>query len=250
MTKASFKKYKLLEALQNSWHDIQLSADLYLAWACLHGRPGAIESFQQQFEQVINKALYRLERSHTGRQDIMQLLYTSLFTFQKNEAPMIVQYSGQGKLASWIRVIAVHSAIDQQRKYHREIATEDNQLVQLSVPLMDPEANYLKKIYRKEFKQAFQSAFQSLSAKQRNLLRYQLLDRLSLEKIGAIYNVNRSTVSRWMAKIREDLFRNTKKTLLDQLQVDKKEFENIIRFIQSRLYVSMQRMLEKKDPLE
>jgi RNA polymerase sigma-70 factor (ECF subfamily) len=250
MAKERFNKYCLLDGLQKSWHDIQLSADLYLAWACLHGRPGAIESFQQQFEPVIYKALYRLERSHTGRRDVIQLLYTRLFTFQKGEAPGIAQFSGQGKLANWLRVMALHVAIDQLRKYSKEIVTEDKKLVKMSVPLMDPEVDYLKKTYRKEFKLAFQSAFQSLLAKERNILRYHLLDRLRFEDIGAMYNVDKSTVSRWMAKIREKLFRNTKNTLLGQLQVDKKELEIIIRFIQSRLYVSMQRMLDKKDPLE
>jgi RNA polymerase sigma-70 factor len=246
MTKENYKKYRLLKNLPKKWPEISLSDDLYLAWACLHNLPGAIESFQQKLEPIIYKTLIRMKKSHNSLPDIIQLVYTKLFTFRDGKAPAIVQFCGLGKLANWIKLLAMHLAIDLQRKNNKEFAAEDDTLDLLNVSLTDPEVDYLKKTYCLEFKQAFQTAFETLSARERNLLRHKLLDQLSFERIGAIYHVDKSTVSRWMARIKNRLHSKTKKLLLERLQVSKDELENILRLIQSRLSVSWYRILNQK----
>jgi RNA polymerase sigma-70 factor (ECF subfamily) len=221
--------------------------DLTLAWACSQGQARAIELFQENYDPIIDKALARLDSSHTGVQDVSQMFYKDLFTGQPQHPAKIGQYNGSGKLANWIRVVVVRLALAQQRKYKKEVVVDDQHLADLNNCNDDPEMEHLKTIYRRQFKQAFQNAFSQLQTRQRNLLRYQLLEQISLEQIGAIYQVNKSTVSRWIDKIRATLFETTKKEMSAQLRIDQNELQSIIHFIQSNLEVSMQRILEEEN---
>jgi RNA polymerase sigma-70 factor, ECF subfamily len=221
------------------------AADLYIACACASGDRGAHEAFERQFFPDIGTALARRDPSCTQIEDLKQSIYQKLFLGDGEHPPKITLYAGRGDLRSWLCVTAVRESIDLLRKGKKEEPVEELDLMDRTTPEGDQEIVYLKRIYREEFRSAFQSALASLSSRERNLLRHNLLDGLNIEQIGAIYNVHRATVARWIARARETLLAETRAALMQRLRVDQTEFESIMRLIQSRLDVSIHHFLKK-----
>ncbi len=86
-------------------------------------------------------------------------------------------------------------ALDLRREGKSNEQVDEQMAEHLSDPT-DLELTYIKQRYRKEFRIAFQGAFQALDAQDRNLLRFNFIDGLNIEQIGAMTGVHRSTVAR------------------------------------------------------
>lgn len=221
------------------------AGDLYLACACVRGNDRAMAAFETHHFPEIHAALLR--RDPSGQlEDIKQTLYQKLFLGDEEHTPKIGQYAGRGDLRSWVCVTAVREAIDLLRKAKREQPLDDSALVDLTSADEDQELHYLKRLYREQFKAAFEQALGTLSARERTILRYNLLDGLNIDQIGAIYNVHRATIARWIAAAREKLLAGTRAILMQRLRVDQGEFESIMRLIQSHFDVSIHHFLAKR----
>ena len=216
--------------------------DLYLACAAENGDAAALAAFDATYFSGVAAAIAHLDPSRNLADDVKQLLRLKLFVATPGRKPKIAEFSGLGNLRSWLRVAAVRTAISLRRKTQRELPVDDDAL--MHVPSGDDqELGYLKAAYRSEFKIAFQQALDALTPRQRNLLRHQVIDRLSIDDIGAMYSVHRATAARWLAKAREALVKTTRKRLIDKLGVETEELDEIIALIESRLYGTLPKFL-------
>jgi RNA polymerase sigma-70 factor, ECF subfamily len=75
------------------------------------------------------------------------------------------------------------------------------------------------------------------------LLRYNVLEGLNIEEIGKIYGVHRATVARWITAARESILGRTRDELERRFGITAVEIDSIVRLVQSRLDVSMERVL-------
>jgi RNA polymerase sigma-70 factor (ECF subfamily) len=98
--------------------------------------------------------------------------------------------------------------------------------------------------HRPAFKAAFRAALASLEARERTLLRMQVVDGLSLERIGVIYAVNKSTVSRWLTRAQEQLMDETKSRLRAELALSGGELESLVRAMRSGIELSVAALME------
>jgi len=222
--------------------------DLYLACACAQGAPRAIEHFECDCLAQIGPALRKLDVPYEVVQDATQHLRKQLFTVQADGAPGICKYSGRGTLVAWLRVTATRTAIRLARKERRELPLEDDRLEHIADSADDPELEYLKQVYRKEFNVSFAEAMQAITPRQRNLFRHHLVDRLSIDEIGALYRVHRATAARWLAVARETMVRLTRKAMISRLHLDPEEYQSIMRLIQSRIDFSISQHLKTSVP--
>jgi len=110
----------------------------------------------------------------------------------------------------------------------------------------DPALEELKTRYRAELADAFRAALAELPARDRTLLRYQLVDGSTIDEIGSIYKVHRATAARWIAQIRDGLVERTRALIAESLGVDTAEAASIVRLVQSQLDVSVIRHLAPK----
>ncbi len=219
---------------------------LWLAYACSAGCAPAVEALQGNVSRRMTNALRRLGPQQLT-DDVTQQLYERLLVGGPERPPEILKYGGRGDLGKWLEVLAVRDAYKVLKKQKKEAPASDKLLLQRVASDGDFELDQLKAAYRTRFKHAFQSAFAGLSARQRNILRYQYLDGLNIDQIGAIFHVHRATVARWRAGARDELFDETRRILVDDLQVSGGEFESIMRLIRSQLEVSLPRLLEDDD---
>jgi RNA polymerase sigma-70 factor (ECF subfamily) len=139
--------------------------------------------------------------------------------------PRIADYRGQGALGGWLRVAAVRTALTIKRAASRaEIAAP-------SPPAPDPELDFLKTRYRGELEAAFRATLEKLPADERNVLRLHYLDGCNIDEIGAVYPVHRSTVARWLADSRQTLLDETRRRLVERLDLKEGEIDSLIDLV-------------------
>lgn len=172
-----------------------------------------------------------------------QLLRQKLFVVEADgAAPRIAGYSGRGQLSSWVGVAAQRTGLSLLRG-ERKHAHVDDALADALPVGSDPELDYLRTRYRADFRKAFQEAIASLTQRERMILRLHLVSGLSHEKIGAFYQVNQSTASRWIAKAREAIAREAERLLRERLNLNTSEFCSLAQLVGSQLDLSLSRWL-------
>jgi RNA polymerase sigma-70 factor, ECF subfamily len=225
------------------------AADLYLACACANGAPVAISLFEETHLARLAAALAGVVVVTPEEIDeVRQQLRVKLLVGDPPAArpPLIATYSARGSLASWVRVAAVRQALTLVRdarigaRAGRRAADEGALGAALGA---DPELDFIKGRYRRDFEIAFGAALLEIADRDRALLRMHVVAGLTLEKIGAIYHVDRSTVSRWLSDARRDLLDRTELQLRGRLGIAPAEFESMARLLTSQLEIDLPELL-------
>jgi RNA polymerase sigma-70 factor (ECF subfamily) len=223
--------------------------DLYFAMGCASGDPNALDAFRREWVPAVRHTIARSVTAPTV-DDVCQLTLTKLLVAEEGGPARIARYSGRGQLRHWLRTVATREAHSYVRKKQpHPVDPDDALLVERAITDGDdPELAIMKRRYRAEFKQAFAHAFAKLSVRKRNLLRHELIDGLSGDQIGALYRVHRSTIARWRAEWRSELFAHTRDALAARLDVPSgTAMESLVRLIDSQLDVSLLRLLREAE---
>jgi len=234
------------------WFEYAHPEDLFLAMCCARGDDLAIVAFAERYEKDIQALTRRFEDRTHSAQDLRQLLFERLFV---GEDARIASYAGLGFLQNWLRVTASRAFLDvrrvgaQQKREH--LLTEE-----LSLEVMgadtgeDVELEFFKQKYSTEFKHAVASAIQELEPRERVLLRQNIIERRSIDDLGAIYGIHRSTAARRLEAAREAFYQKTRRALTEQLEVSASQLDSILALIRSRLDASVERLLTEPDPAQ
>lgn len=223
--------------------------DLYLACGCALGQPTALSMFEASMFRDVDSTIASMRAPPALADDIKQWLRERLFVRGTDgSSPRIAEYAGTGELRTWFRVIAMRAIISELRKTRREVAIADTALDGLHAPAADSELSLFRQRYQADFKVAFEQAVVALAPRQRNLLRQQLVDGLSVDEIAAIYRAHRVTIARWLAKARKDVWSETRKALANRLKISPSELEAALREIRSQLDLSLSRVLKSSSP--
>jgi RNA polymerase sigma-70 factor (ECF subfamily) len=151
----------------------------------------------------------------------------------------IVEFSGRGDLRGWVRVMAVRQALRLQCRARREVSVDDDELLQRIVVPGNPELDYAKVIYRQEFKRAFEGALRALPDRERTLLRQHHVDGLTIDELGSLYRVHRSTAARLLVSARLLVLEATRTRMMSQLDVQPQDLDSIMRMIRSQIEISL-----------
>ena len=238
---------RLSEALQAT-----RGPDLYLACACARGDKHAIAVLERDFLCDVPSALGRLRLSASQVDEIRQLVREKLLVGRRGAVPKIADYAGRGPLDSWIRVVAVRTALTFLRATRGAPVPTDDRLAeravaQLATPTADPELDVIRARYAGEFKAAVEEALQKLAAHDRVVLRLHYVDGLNIDRIGAMFRVHRSTVARWIARTKETLLADARRSLMTRLKLTTAEFESLTAAMRSQLHVSIHRFLQREE---
>ncbi|MCA9710144.1 MAG: hypothetical protein KDK70_30170, partial [Myxococcales bacterium] len=121
------------------------------------------------------------------------------------------------------------------------------QLLAIEASATGPELLALKHQYRERFAEAFAAALGELGPAQRNLLRLHYLHGLSIDELGALLKVHRSSAARRIAKARQELLSDTRRRLAMGPAMGRQDFEELMGLIASRLDLSIERFLAERD---
>lgn len=225
--------------------------DLYLAYCCAHGDARALAELDRRYGPELERALRRARNTGSEPDDLRQRLYERLLVAPEGGPPRILGYTGRGTLRGWLRVTTTRLIINAARDHGRRPVshTDDDALLgQILVARAedDPELGYLHAHHREALSRALTSAFESLSARERNMLRYSVLHQVSNEQIGRLYGVHRATAFRWRQDALRALVDAVRASLRTSLQLDRAELDTLLRNVESRIDLSILRMLGRE----
>ena len=219
------------------------AVDLYLACACGRGDAAAIAVVEKTYFPGIAAIVRGKLGTPSLADEAMQRMREHLFVASAERPAHILDYGGRGALGKWLAITAVRAGLRTIRETRRETELDDAQLGRIVDGAGDIELAHLRDRYEPEFKQAFAEAFAALSARERNLLRHSVLDALGVEAIADLHNVNKSTVSRWLTRAREQLMKDTRVALRKRLRITATEAESILRLLADQADLSLQTIL-------
>jgi RNA polymerase sigma-70 factor, ECF subfamily len=214
------------------------TSDLYLACACARGDAHAIAAFDDRCLGQLDRLLSRMGIDADVRAEVKQDIRRRVLVGD-GRRPEIIDFSGRGDLRSWVRVMAVRQALRRVGRARRDASLEDDELLQRIVAPGNPELEYAKGIYRQEFKQAFEGALRDLPDRERTVLKQHYIDGLTIDELGRLYRVHRSTAARLLARARTVVLEATRSRMMCQLDVQSQDLDSIMRMIQSQIDVSL-----------
>lgn len=220
------------------------AADLALASAALAGDPEALRALDGMIRGAAARAAGELGQPGWLADEIAVTLQGRLLVADGDSEGRLASYLGHGPLDRWLAVAAARTGLNALRARRRERALDDSRLAQLPSPQDDPELDLLRRRHRAAFEAAIRDAFAGLeNARDRNLLRLYYFDRLGLDRLAQMYRVHGSTVSRWLAAVRQNVFDETMRLLVERLGLPESELASMLRLLQSDLEVTLSRLL-------
>jgi len=217
--------------------------DLYLAFGCAAGEVNALRAFSVQLTSA-GAAVRGVDASPAFVDEVLQRLQTRVLVAEAGATPRILEYAGRGSLENWLRAGALRLALNARRDARRgPEPLPDASLWEPAAPTAERTLELLRGKYAAEFGSALREAFASLEPGERNVLRMHFLEGLSLNQIAAMYQVNKSTISRRMAKAREILLERTRAQLERALSLPATELDSLLQQLGPRLDLSLSSVL-------
>jgi RNA polymerase sigma-70 factor (ECF subfamily) len=191
-------------------------ADLYLTCAVIDGVRAALLAFDRVLLRDIAPALRSIAGNAANIDETLQLVREKLLV-PTGGALRLESYSGHGPLGGWLRVSALRVAISEKRRARPEVSPEEDLEAILDLS-PNAEIKVLAREASNDLRAALGTAIAAQPARIRAVLRMYYVAHHGVEDIGRVYNVHASTVSRWLAKAREDILAHTREHLVARLQ--------------------------------
>jgi len=219
------------------------TADLLLACAAARGITEAVAEVDSRYIRPLPFILGSVGALPVDADTVCSILRAKLLVGEPGQPPRIATYGGRAPLGAWIAIAAQRTAISLDRREGALQRAHDRAMAEAISPDSNPELRHIKARYKDAVEAAFKDALAELPDRDRALLRLGLVGGLSLEAIAASYNVNASTVSRWLAKVRQGLLDRTLTRLRQRLLLSDPEAASIARLVTSQIDISVVRFL-------
>lgn len=223
--------------------DAMRGADVYLAVASCDGDSAAIARLDDLLARELRHVALKLHATSDQTSEIHAELRRILLVDEPPRRAALREYAGRGDLRGYMRVMSTRALIRAINRGRREIAIEDNEFFDRLLPNDDAEISFLRAQYRDAVDGALRAALEGLDPRSRALLRYQLIDGWSIDQVGKLYGVHRATAARWLTEAREVLGAAIRNQLAVRLQISPEEVDSIVRLVQSRVDMSLERLL-------
>jgi RNA polymerase sigma-70 factor, ECF subfamily len=217
--------------------------DLFIACAALAGDGAAVAKMRREYWPIVARYVGHIRTSGTWIADLEQNLWSALLVGDVSRPPKLASYSGSGSLAGFIGVSA-------QRMALRSLGHEDavaraaaRAAAQVTTLAADAEVDFAKQHYRDEFERAIRAALEVLDDRQRMILRMQVVDGLTVDRIAKVYNVSQSTVSRWLEKARVTVLQRARRAMGEIVSLTESEFNWLVDVMTSQLDISVSGVL-------
>ena len=235
---AGFLALTQIEMIAEAAEDLHL-ADLWLASACGAGDRAALGHFDREVLSRSLAGVARLDPCAAFADEVAQAVRERLFA-GADGSNRFAGYTGRGPLLPWVRAVAMRCALNLRRGKHQE---SEEPLLGISSIGDDPELALLRSRFGADFKEALGAALRSLDPQERSFLRLHLVEGVTIDRLASSSGLHRSTVVRRIAAARGNVLCRTRARLASSLRVLPAEVDSLIVLLQSRLDLSLGRML-------
>lgn len=203
--------------------------DLLLVHLFAQGEPLAMRVLEDEFFRQLPIVIGSIDSRRGFVEDAVQETKTKLCAERR-----LLQYSGRGPLAGWIRRAALNTALVLKRPEQPRLEGPADELL-----ANDTELVYLKTRFRDAFRAAFRDAVTALPTRERTALRLNAIANVSIDELGVMYQVHRATAARWIQRARQDILAGTLARIEERLKLSPEEAEELMHTLRSQLDVSL-----------
>jgi len=180
--------------------------DLYLALACAQQNARAWEVFFSAYRAYIRGMARSALPAEAAAMDLADSLPGHLFLPDRAGQSRVASYDGQTSLATWLRVIIIHLAINHQaRKANGHEPLESVLGMADELSLQRIETALRASSFEPLIQAAIQTAGQGLSQRERLIMLWRYEDGLSGQEIAQLLEVHPSTITRELQRIYQKL---------------------------------------------
>ncbi len=177
--------------------------DLDLVAGVLAGESEATAAFAARFSPELRHIVARLG-VRADAEELVQRLLVRLLVGSDQAPAKLASYRGEGSLQAWVRAVSARFVIDHVR-HLRAQATADRFSEANLARSGRIEGGLQQRRYAALVRSSVERAFGALGPRERNLLRYAVFHRLTVDELGAMYGVHRATAARWLQRTRDAL---------------------------------------------
>jgi RNA polymerase sigma-70 factor (ECF subfamily) len=215
--------------------------ELALAEAAGRGEGAAIAQIEAEHGAAIAAVCRRFATTAVSADDLKQQLREKLFV---GPPPRILEYSGAGRLRSWLRVTATRLFLDLRRRKDRarEAPALEDGLAELIDP-SDVELEVIKAEYRNAVREAMQAGARRLEPGDRHVLRQHLVTGLTIDQLAVALGIHRATAARRIQRARDQLVARVREELAGRLAIELERTPEILADALSRIDLSIAKLL-------
>jgi len=199
--------------------------DLALACACAEGHEGAWEHFVREHRPVLYRAADAIDPTGAAR-DLADSLYGELFGVRERDGgrrSLFEYFHGRSTLSTWLRAVLAQRHVDRIRSVRRfEPLSPDQEAgpVSSGEPRTVHSARYLGLMRR-----VVTMAVSSLVPRDRLRLGYYYAEGLTLAQIGRLLGEHEATVSRNLARARQEIRHDVERQLREQQRMSPEQID-------------------------
>lgn len=220
---------------------LENAADVVLVCACVKGVPAAISVLDCTIREKVPLFLKRIDRDAEFANEVCQRLHERLLA---GEPPRLATYSGSGPLLNWLRVLTIRLAVDAKRAQPPlSNPFADSFAEHMVADSASPDLQMLKARYGQSLLDAVSRGLRALPRRQRAVLRLYVLAHLTIDEIGRMYDVHRSTAARWIASAERSVFDAVKSEFRERWGLATSDVASLARLIRSQLPISLEEVL-------
>jgi RNA polymerase sigma-70 factor (ECF subfamily) len=219
--------------------------DLILALGALRGNPAARLRLETMLHGLVARATQGMNLIDTTHDDLVHEVLTRLLFGNVSETapvtePRLLFYSGRGSLAAWLGVMLTREAL----RIIRKPTVPTSPMSEFDIDGMvrdkeDPAFHALRARAAPAVEAAIHHAILGCDEADRALLAMHLVDGLTIEAIAASFGLNKSSVSRRIARIRAHIFQTARESVMKTLALDEAEFQSLLGDVMSSLDVTL-----------
>ncbi len=215
------------------------ASDLYLACACGHGVPAALQAFAARYLSRVGAFVAQVVDSERLADEVRQLLEQRLLVGEAGRPGRIHEYQGRGTLEGWVRAVAVRTALNLERAEQRQRRARHKAAAEARLHGGDPEMEYFKRRYGPSLDEALRGALAALPVRERMLLRLHFVERVGVGRLAQSYDVHRATMGRWLLGAQRLLLDETRRRFREILKLSSSECESLFNLLRSWVDMSM-----------
>lgn len=217
-----------------------LDPGIVLSCALFHRQPDALASFERLVAPRVRAALKKLGADQAGVEEHLQTARTRLLADE--QGARLKHYRGVGSFEAFVITTAVRALTDAHRGPAK--AHDDEPLARLPAAV-DLERQLARTGQQHLFAAAFKESLDALSARERTLLKLNLVDGASIDALAPLYQVSRATVARWLASAKQALQRGTMERLGARSQLTSSDLDGLMASLESGFDISLRRFVSE-----
>jgi RNA polymerase sigma-70 factor (ECF subfamily) len=224
------------------------AADLYLACACGRGDAAALAELDRRYIDPLPPQLASRSDPEGFLDEVKQVLRVRLLVAEPGAEPRIARYTGRGPLGAWVRISAGRVALN-LREARATTSAKPREALDLHGAVPDAELTFLRGRHGAEFRAALEATLAAVTPRDGTLLRLYYIEGVGAEAMATMYGVDRRTVLRWIARIREEILVGVRCILTERLALSASgtELASLMDLLHRDIGASILLLLEPKE---